>query len=278
MLRSKALSAILSATVCVSGWAQNLTFEAQNGQNVAYCGPPGAGIVVSHSFQTPESVHDTIAVEDEGGIVPPTSATSTLDAAPSSTGIVLAEFGTAQRGAPTGFGAYATADARDSWRFSLATATPFSLSVRISMSNSETQAASVTFGFIVFSQGRIDLADGSSAGGFSNFLTDTGEWAETYTGTLQPGRYEIWMTGRTEGALSPFLGSFANTLQLHVGSCTPADANGDGAVDLSDLTGLLAHFGMSGGASNADGDVDGDGDIDLADLTGLLSAFGETCS
>lgn len=58
----------------------------------------------------------------------------------------------------------------------------------------------------------------------------------------------------------------------------PADLNGDGVVDLSDLATLLANFGAAGGATHADGDVDGDGDVDLADLAALLARFGEVCA
>jgi hypothetical protein len=57
---------------------------------------------------------------------------------------------------------------------------------------------------------------------------------------------------------------------------TPGDVNGDGAVDLSDLATLLAHFGAPSGATLADGDLDGDGDVDLIDLSQLLADFGTT--
>jgi hypothetical protein len=57
----------------------------------------------------------------------------------------------------------------------------------------------------------------------------------------------------------------------------PGDVTGDGIVDLTDLTTLLAHFGMLSGAVFADGDMDGDGDVDLGDLTVLLSQFGISC-
>lgn len=57
----------------------------------------------------------------------------------------------------------------------------------------------------------------------------------------------------------------------------PGDLNNDGAVDLTDLAMLLAHFGAASGATAADGDLDGDDDVDLSDLTGLLGAFGTTC-
>jgi hypothetical protein len=55
------------------------------------------------------------------------------------------------------------------------------------------------------------------------------------------------------------------------------DLNGDGAVDLSDLTVLLAHFGTPSGAALEDGDLDGDGDVELTDLSILLTHFGESC-
>jgi hypothetical protein len=53
----------------------------------------------------------------------------------------------------------------------------------------------------------------------------------------------------------------------------PADLDRDGDVDLADLGGLLASFGI-----DAAGDTDGDGDTDLADLGAVLSAFGEQCA
>ncbi|MEP0846553.1 MAG: hypothetical protein HRF50_06985 [Phycisphaerae bacterium] len=55
----------------------------------------------------------------------------------------------------------------------------------------------------------------------------------------------------------------------------PGDLNGDGAIDLADLSALLTNFGGSGGA--AQGDLDGDGDVDLADLSAMLERFGTFC-
>lgn len=60
------------------------------------------------------------------------------------------------------------------------------------------------------------------------------------------------------------------------GDC-PADINGDGAVDLGDLSIVLAHFGQSGGATYEDGDINGDGNVDLEDLSLVLVDFGEPC-
>ncbi|MBI4130319.1 hypothetical protein HY468_03320 [Candidatus Roizmanbacteria bacterium] len=52
----------------------------------------------------------------------------------------------------------------------------------------------------------------------------------------------------------------------------PGDIDGDGDIDLSDLTTLLTNFGRSG--TSLPGDIDSNGDVDLADLTTLLSNFG----
>ena len=54
---------------------------------------------------------------------------------------------------------------------------------------------------------------------------------------------------------------------------TPGDLDADGAVNLADLSTLLAHYGAAG-ASYADGDIDADGQVTLLDLSALLSVFG----
>jgi len=57
----------------------------------------------------------------------------------------------------------------------------------------------------------------------------------------------------------------------------PGDLNGDGSRDLSDLAILLAHYGMTEGATYEDGDMDGDEDVDLSDLSALLAVYGQPC-
>ncbi len=58
----------------------------------------------------------------------------------------------------------------------------------------------------------------------------------------------------------------------HVG-----DLNGDGSIDLADLSIMLANYGTTQGAAYEDGDLDGDGDVDLGDLSILLSVYGTNC-
>jgi hypothetical protein len=48
----------------------------------------------------------------------------------------------------------------------------------------------------------------------------------------------------------------------------PADFNGDGQVDITDLLAFLDGWGT------ADADIDGDGDGDIEDLLVLISAWG----
>lgn len=58
----------------------------------------------------------------------------------------------------------------------------------------------------------------------------------------------------------------------------PGDINGDRSTDLTDLSLLLAHFGIGSGATYADGDLNGDGAVNLTDLSTLLAHFGTSCN
>jgi trimeric autotransporter adhesin len=57
----------------------------------------------------------------------------------------------------------------------------------------------------------------------------------------------------------------------------PGDVDRDRAVDLTDISLLMANFGTSSGAAHRSGDVDDDGDVDLVDLALVLTHFGEAC-
>ncbi len=65
-----------------------------------------------------------------------------------------------------------------------------------------------------------------------------------------------------------------DTFVRDTGSC-PGDANGDGAVDFTDLNLVLSDFGLVG--PGLAGDLDADGDCDFTDLNIVLGAFGAPC-
>lgn len=66
-------------------------------------------------------------------------------------------------------------------------------------------------------------------------------------------------------------------IRLEIFPC-PGDVDGDGDIDLTDLSTLLTNFGQTSGMTIAEGDTDGDGDVDLSDLSELLANFGTTCA
>lgn len=55
------------------------------------------------------------------------------------------------------------------------------------------------------------------------------------------------------------------------------DVNGDGLVDLADLSTLLTNFGTTGNVTEQQGDTNNDLRIDTEDLSRLLEAFGTAC-
>lgn len=71
-------------------------------------------------------------------------------------------------------------------------------------------------------------------------------------------------------------GNSGDIVAYQVFQACPADLDGSGTVDVTDLGILLANFGQSG--SGIPGDVDGDDDVDISDLGSLLSQFGTVCS
>ena len=56
------------------------------------------------------------------------------------------------------------------------------------------------------------------------------------------------------------------------------DANGDGRVDINDLTIVLANYGQSVGMSWYSGEFTGDGTVDINDLTIVLANYGQSVS
>jgi probable HAF family extracellular repeat protein len=69
--------------------------------------------------------------------------------------------------------------------------------------------------------------------------------------------------------------SNGETIGFLLSAAIPGDANGDGRVDINDLTIVLAHYGQSG-QTWADGEFTGDGTVDINDLTIVLAHYGDT--
>lgn len=114
-------------------------------------------------------------------------------------------------------------------------------------------------------------------------LSDGGRFSGTTMYTLSINPVELGDAGQFDCVVTGLLGGMCSTtsneatLTVDPAQDCPGDLNGDGVIDLSDLSQLLANYGMSSGASYEDGDIDGDGDVDLADLSALLAVYGTTC-
>jgi hypothetical protein len=122
---------------------------------------------------------------------------------------------------------------------------------------------------------------------------DDPDTALTYTLLTEPvqatvaegtGPYRImWPDPLTEGTdeftfqVDSAVGSSdVATVSLIYVACI-GDLNGDGQVDLSDLTILLSNYGQTEEVEPEDGDLDRDGDVDLNDLSTLLAHYGIVC-
>ncbi|RMF79916.1 MAG: hypothetical protein D6744_08690 [Planctomycetota bacterium] len=92
-----------------------------------------------------------------------------------------------------------------------------------------------------------------------------GTYYFTVDGTDRPPRYTDYGS----------IGAYEVSIHAPPPGCAcPGDVDGDGDVDLSDLSILLANFGEAG----ATGDLDGDGTVDLSDLAILLAEFDNVCA
>lgn len=95
------------------------------------------------------------------------------------------------------------------------------------------------------------------------------------TGKIYAGRSRTDVDRATEhDPANADVPSFDFSGATHVAAC-PADVNGDGVVNFTDLNTVLTSFGQVGG--NPSGDTDGDGDVDFADLNTVLTNFGVDC-
>jgi len=69
-------------------------------------------------------------------------------------------------------------------------------------------------------------------------------------------------------------GKYTLSVEMISAMAIGADFNGDGIVDATDLAIWQMNFGITGGATIANGDADGDGDVDAADFVIINMQFG----
>jgi hypothetical protein len=108
-------------------------------------------------------------------------------------------------------------------------------------------------------------------------------------GALSPARrydIEISFSGRDiqslgSGALGTATGFTAwdsvTRASFRTAPACPGDANGDGIVNFSDITSVLANFGNAYGPGTGTGDANGDGAVNFSDITTVLANFGNSC-
>ena len=111
-----------------------------------------------------------------------------------------------------------------------------------------------------------------------NYVPATGGYSFSYGGAwYYSGNYFMGSNNSTETLAGSPLCYMGFRVACIGRGYLPGDANGDGKVDVNDLTVVLTNFGQSG-ASWSQGDFNGDGKVDVNDLTILLTDFGQVAA
>ena len=102
--------------------------------------------------------------------------------------------------------------------------------------------------------------------------------ANNYSLLGTSGAYDWYDFVKATGDVTTALGAayvndYSSPGLAQVSHLAPGDANGDGRVDINDLTIVLANYGQIG-MTWTSGDFNGDGTVDINDLTIVLSNYG----
>ena len=111
----------------------------------------------------------------------------------------------------------------------------------------------------------LDVGAGYSTDGLDVWSDNGGVWAPFSANDLT-----------YDGTYASFTVTAFGTYAITAGAgFLPGDANGDGTVDINDLTIVLSNFGRTG-MTWSQGEFTGDGTVDINDVTIVLANFGQT--
>lgn len=114
------------------------------------------------------------------------------------------------------------------------------------------------------------LSDGPLPGGGSVSGTSASQLTLIGVQEADEGQYDVEVSDACGTIVS-----LAATLSVVPPLC-PGDADGNGNVNFSDITSVLANFGDTG-APGIPGDADGNGIVTFGDVTSVLANFGNVC-
>jgi hypothetical protein len=126
-------------------------------------------------------------------------------------------------------------------------------------------------------------ADGTAVGTYQIGVGSLDYWGSDYAADANSPHIDLANVGIVRGTtVSAYvqLGGIGGSIVpfpaiTFPGSPLAGDANGDGKVDINDLTIVLSNYGQTGSAWSQ-GDLNGDGKVDINDLTVVLSNYGQT--
>ena len=95
------------------------------------------------------------------------------------------------------------------------------------------------------------------------------DW-ESYSAAIPAGSHTLTWSYQKDGSVNPTGDYFAvDNVKLTEVTIQPGDVNGDGNVNISDVTTLIDIL-LAGGTPPAGADVNGDGQVNIADVTALI--------
>jgi hypothetical protein len=118
----------------------------------------------------------------------------------------------------------------------------------------------------------LDTIAGGQRNVFGSVSSSEGSYGSSYAGYFLQALIDVTWNGGGSGTVYLDNVRFIETVPWIAG-----DANGDGQVDINDLTVVLSNYGQTG-AIWSQGEFTGSGTVDINDLTIVLANYGQTSS